>query len=212
MFSISTPICSSPRPATSNASPPGVSVTRIATFNSASFISRSRITRLWTLDPSRPASGLSLIPNVTEIVGGSIGCAGSGFSTASAAIVSDTVALLMPASETMSPATASSIWLCPRPRKARILLTRNCSIFWPTREIACTVAPVPMRPLSTRPVRIRPRNGSAPSVVASIRNGSSVWRAWRGRGTWRTTRSKRASRLRCGALRSCTAQPARPLA
>ena len=28
--------------------------------------------------PSRPASGLSLMPKVTEMVGGSIGCAGSG--------------------------------------------------------------------------------------------------------------------------------------
>jgi hypothetical protein len=57
MFSISTPICNSPRPATSKASPPGVSVTLIATFSSASFISRSRITRLCTFDPSRPPAG-----------------------------------------------------------------------------------------------------------------------------------------------------------
>jgi hypothetical protein len=73
MFSMSTPIWSSPRPATSKASPPGVSLTLIATLVSASRIRRSRMTRDWTLSPSRPASGLSLMPKVTEIVGGSIG-------------------------------------------------------------------------------------------------------------------------------------------
>ena len=53
--------------------PAGAGKTRMATLDSASFISRSRITRDCTLLPSRPASGLSLMPKVTEIVGGSIG-------------------------------------------------------------------------------------------------------------------------------------------
>ena len=46
------------------------------------------MTRLCTLSPSRPASGLSLIENVTEIVGGSMGCAGIGTSTAGSHSVS----------------------------------------------------------------------------------------------------------------------------
>ena len=118
MFSIRTPICSSPRPATSKASPPGVSVTLMATLLSASFIRRSRMTRLCTFLPSRPASGLSLMPKVTVIVGGSIGCAGRAVSTASAQIVSATVALDMPEIDTMSPARASSMSCWARPRKA----------------------------------------------------------------------------------------------
>ena len=97
------------------------------------------MTRLCTFLPSRPASGLSLIPKVTEMVGGSMGWASSGSSTASAQIVSATVAFCMPARLTISPASASSMSCCERPRKARILVTRNCSIFWPMREIACTV-------------------------------------------------------------------------
>ena len=136
IFSIKTPICNSPRPATSNASPPGVSVILMATLLSASFIKRSRITRDCTFLPSRPASGLSFMPNVTVIVGGSIGCASSGSSTANAQSVSETVALLIPAMVTMSPGVASSISCCAKPRNARILVTRNCSIFCPTRVSA----------------------------------------------------------------------------
>ena len=83
-------------------------MTLIATLVSASRISRSRMTRLWTLSPSRPASGESLMPKVTLIVGGSIGWAGIGAPTATSVMVSATVALLMPARLTMSPASATS--------------------------------------------------------------------------------------------------------
>ena len=176
IFSISTPICNSPRPETSKASPPGVSLTLMATLLSASLSKRSRMTRLCTFFPSRPASGLSLMPKVTEIVGGSMGCAGSGVSTAKAQSVSDTVAFDRPASVTISPATASSISLWDSPRNAWILVTRNCSIFCPIRLNACRVAPTFSRPLSTRPVKIRPTKGSVLKVVASMRKSSS-WRA-----------------------------------
>ena len=157
MFSIKTPICSSPRPATSKASPPGVSLTRIATLVSASRISRSRITRLCTLSPSRPASGESLMPKVTLIVGGSIGCAGSASETAKSARVSATVALAMPARLTMSPASAVSIGVRARPRKARIFETRKRSISAPSRASAFSVWPVRTTPVSIRPVSSRPR-------------------------------------------------------
>ena len=172
MFSIKTPICNSPRPATSNASPPGVSVTLMATFDSASFIRRSRITRLCTFLPSRPARGLSLMPKVTVIVGGSIGCAGIASVTWGAQIVSATVALVIPARVTISPASAASMGCWPKPRKAKILLTRKLSIWVPSRDSALTVSFGFSVPLSTRPVRMRPINGSEPSVVASIRNGA----------------------------------------
>ena len=183
MFSIKTPICSSPRPATSKASPPGVSLTLIATLVSASFISRSRITRLCTLSPSRPARGESLIPKVTEIVGGSIGCAGIASDTARSASVSATVALAMPARLTMSPAAASSTGARDSPRNASTLETRNRSISRPSRSTALIVCPVRTEPLSIRPVSSRPMNGSAASVVASIANGSPVRATCAGAGT-----------------------------
>ena len=81
MFSIRTPICNSPLPETSKASPPGVSTILIATLLSHSFNNRSLITLLCTFLPSLPAKGLSLMPKVTVMVGGSIGCAEIGSST-----------------------------------------------------------------------------------------------------------------------------------
>src|SRR3546814_8078771 len=51
---------------------------RIATLVSASRSSRSRIMRLVTLLPSRPAIGESLTAKRIDSVGGSIGCAAIG--------------------------------------------------------------------------------------------------------------------------------------
>src|SRR3546814_5491095 len=59
IVSMSTPSCNSPRPATSKLSLSAASVTLIATLDSASRIRRSRIMRLVTLLPSRPAIGES---------------------------------------------------------------------------------------------------------------------------------------------------------
>ena len=210
MFSIRTPICNSPRPATSKASPLGVSVTRIATLVSASSIKRLRITRLCTFLPSRPARGLSLIPKVTDMVGGSIGKEGRASLISGAQMVSATVALVMPASDTISPATASSIAVCDRPRNARIFVQRNCSILLPSRDRAFTESPALRRPVSTRPVRMRPMNGSAPSVVASMEKGSWAFSACLGDCTWRTINSNKAERSLRGPSSSSSAQPARP--
>ncbi len=212
MFSISTPICSSPRPETTKASPPGVSSTRMATFDSASRSSRSRITRDCTLLPSRPARGESLMPKVTLMVGGSIGWAGSGASTSGAQMVSATVALPMPARVTMSPATASSMGVWVRPRKASTLEMRNCSTRAPSRPSALTVSPARARPDSTRPVSSRPRNGSAERVVASMRNGSAARASCAGGGTWRRIRSNSAAMSRRGPSSVSSAQPLMPLA
>ena len=189
MFSIKTPICNSPLPATSNASPPGVSVTLIATFTSASRIRRSRITRLCTLLPSLPASGLSFMPKVTEMVGGSIGCAGKATSTERSQSVSATVALVMPARVTISPASAKSMGVCCKPRNAKTLDTRNCSIFSPVRDKALIVSPALSVPASTRPVKIRPIKGSADKVVANILKGSLRCANCAGCGTCFTTKA-----------------------
>ena len=103
----------------------------IAILLSHSFSNLSLITLLWSLDPSLPARGLSFIPNVTVIVGGSIGCEGIVLFTDKSDKVSETFALDMPAIETISPASASSIGCCFRPLKARILLTLKFSILFP---------------------------------------------------------------------------------
>ena len=63
------------------------SVTFTATFDSASRNRRSRIIRLVTLVPSRPAIGESFTAKRIDSVGGSIGCAGSGSVTVTSAIV-----------------------------------------------------------------------------------------------------------------------------
>ena len=84
------------------------SVTRMATLRSASLSSRSRMTRLCTLSPSWPANGPSLMRNIMASVGGSIGWARNGVSTAGSHSVSATVAWVMPAMATMSPASARS--------------------------------------------------------------------------------------------------------
>ena len=62
------------------------------------------MTRLVTLSPSVPASGLSLTMKDMVTVGGSIGCACSGSVTAGSQNVSATVPLDRPAMATMSPA------------------------------------------------------------------------------------------------------------
>ena len=52
----------------------------MAMLRSASLNRRSRMTRLWTLSPSWPANGPSLMRKVIDSVGGSTGCAGIGVS------------------------------------------------------------------------------------------------------------------------------------
>ena len=60
--------------------------------------------RLVTLVPSRPAIGESFTAKRIDSVGGSIGCACSGSVTLGSQIVFDTVAVVSPAIEMMSPA------------------------------------------------------------------------------------------------------------
>src|SRR5687767_11262270 len=97
IVSIRTPSWSSPRPATSNESLSALSVSRIDTLPSASRSSRSRIIRLVTFDPSRPAIGESLTLKVIARVGGSIFWAWSGSVTDGSTIELETVALVRPA-------------------------------------------------------------------------------------------------------------------
>ena len=116
-------------------------------------------------------------------VGGSIGRACSGAVTAGSAMVLETVALMSPAMATISPASALSTGTRSRPRKANTLVARPSSTTLPSTSIALIGMLVVSLPLSIRPVRMRPRNGSRSSKVASIRNGPA---STRGRGTWLT--------------------------
>ena len=141
------------------------------------------------------------------MVGGSIGRDGIESTTSGAQIVSATVAFVIPAKETMSPATASSIPVCCSPRNANILVQRNCSIRVPSRDNALTVSPAFKRPVSTRPVRIRPMKGSAPNVVASIENGSLTFSICFGLFTWLKIRENKASSPLRGPSSSTSAQP-----
>ena len=72
------------------------------------------------------------------------------------------------------------------------------------------VSPARNVPASTRPVRIRPMNGSADSVVANIWNFSSRRESCAGAGTCSTIRSNKASRFLRGPSSSLSHQPARP--
>ena len=82
---------------------------------------RSRIDAALTLSPSWPANGPSLMRKVIDSVGGSIGWAWIGFVDRGSHSVSATVACVMPAMATMSPASAPSTGVRSRPRKASTL-------------------------------------------------------------------------------------------
>ena len=169
------------------------------------------MTRLCTFLPSLPASGLSLMPKVTLMVGGSIGCEGRASITSGWHSVSATVALAMPAIVTMSPASATSIGVWVRPRNAMIFadaeLLRSRS---PSRESAFSVSPALAVPASTRPVSRRPRKASAPSVVASIWNGSSARVICLGGWTCFRIRSNSASMFLRSPSSVASAQPPMP--
>ena len=98
----------SPRPATLNESvAPSRSVTRKDTSLSVSRWSRSRIWRLVTNLPSRPANGPSLTEKVISIVGAEIFTNSIGSTQVGAQIVSPMVMSPMPDMAMMLPASAS---------------------------------------------------------------------------------------------------------
>ena len=115
------------------------------------------MTRLVTLSPSVPASGLSLTEKVIDSVGGSIGWACSGSTSSMLHRVSATLNFSRPAMATMSPATASSIGVRSMPRNARMRETRPCSMRSPPWPSTLTGALVWIEPENTRPVMMRPR-------------------------------------------------------
>ncbi len=149
-----------------------VSVIRSATLPSASRSRRSRMTRLCTLSPSWPASGPSLMRKVMVSVGGSIGCAGSASRHLGIAERvgdgrlgqpgdgDDVARLRRPRSGGAQGRGSRAPW---RRGHGRSSCHRGDNAF--TAMSGFTDAE------RMRPVRMRPRNGSASIVVASMRNG-----------------------------------------
>ena len=109
IVSMSTASWSSPRPTTRNVSMASVSSTRMLTFRSISWKSRSRTWRDVTLLPDRPAHGLVLAPNSMVMVGSSTRMGFSAVGASLSATVSPMLISSMPAIATMSPESARSI-------------------------------------------------------------------------------------------------------
>ena len=131
--------------------------------------------RLVTLVPSRPAIGESFTAKRIESVGGSIGCACSGVVTVGSAIVFETVAMVRPAIETMSPADASSTGTRSSPRNAITFDARPLSTTVPSASSAWIGMLTRSRPLLIRPVRMRPTKLSRSSNVTRKVNSSSAF-------------------------------------
>jgi hypothetical protein len=115
MVSIRIASCSSPRPSTLNASAESVGSTRMETFVSSSFSSRSLMLRDVTHLPSRPAKGEVLTEKIMEIVGSSMRSAGSGAGFSAEVTVSPMPMPSTPASATISPQRALSASTRRRP-------------------------------------------------------------------------------------------------
>ncbi len=156
IISIRIDSCSSPRPTTFICSGNAVSSTRMETFPSSSFASRSRMLREVTYWPSRPALGDVFTPKIIDTVGSSIAVGGIASRSSGSAIVSPMVMSSIPARHTMSPADAC--WMSTRfnPSKANSLVTR---VSWarPSSLQTATGSPIRTWPLKTRPMAIRPR-------------------------------------------------------
>ena len=107
-------------------------------------------------------------------------------------------------------ASASSIGCWPRPRKARIFETRNCSIFWPTPRQRLH------RRADLQPSRFDPARQDAAEVGVGAERGRqhpeilAVALLLRGRGTWCDDQVESAERSLRGPSSSASAQPARP--
>ena len=108
-------------------------------------------------------------------------------------MVSATVAVVRPAIEMMSPATASSTGTRSSPRNAMIFDARPVSTILPSGLSAWIGMLVLTEPEKTRPVRMRPRKLSRSSRVTRNLNGPSG--SADGAGTWLTIVSNKGDRL-----------------
>ena len=182
-------------------------------------ISRSSRALIWrdvTYLPSRPDSGDVLTPNVMRRVGASTSRRGSGRGSAGSVSVSPIVTSGRPATDTMSPAEASSISTRSMPCAVWRLVTvplrvmtrpgsttpavsagssRTTAIRWPTR----------IDPFRIRPTAIRPTYSLADRFV------TRSWSGWPGSnvgaGVTRTSRSRSGRRSVPGTARSIVAVP-----
>ena len=119
--------------------------------------------------------------------------------------MSATVGAVNPATAIISPATACSTGTRSTPRNASSLVKRPCSITAPLGLNALTGMFIFARPLLIRPVKIRPRYGSASRIVANNVNLSSGLQV--GGATWRTIKSNKGCRSCLGASSVGAAHP-----
>ena len=148
--------CSSPRPLTRNVSVLSVSSTRMDTLVLTSVNSRSRRLRDVTYLPSRPANGLSLTMNSMATVGSSIFTNGISSTHDGSHAVWPTFRPSTPATQTISPGSASSASTRRRPSKRYrrvIFASMRWSLSPPQSTMGCSRCATPrsMRPIPMRP-------------------------------------------------------------
>ena len=147
--------CSSPRPDRIHSPATSVSSTRRATFCSSSRIRRSRIWRLVTYLPSRPAKGLVLTEKVMRTVGCSTSIGGRGRGSSMSVMVSPMPTASMPETAMMLPAWTTSRASRLRLRKVKTSLTRALTVL-PAAFTWATAMPGRSEPLLRRPMAILP--------------------------------------------------------
>ena len=143
-----------------------------------------------------------------DMVGGSIGVLGKGFSTERSQIVSETVALVSPAIITISPATTSSTGIFLVPSNLKSLVSLPMSTFLPAKLIAFTFSFIRALPCPTRPTKHLPKKLSAYKRVTNIAKG--LFASTFGAGTCSNIKSNKACKFSFGCSNSFTAQPSRP--
>src|SRR3954454_12969335 len=196
--------CNSPRPCTSQASGRAVGRTRKETLPTSSASRRCLTWLAVSRVPSVPASGLVLIPIVTDKLGSSTVVTGSGRGLSGSAMVSPIVTSGSPASATISPGPASSAGTRSRASVMYSFVTRACSVV-PSQRHHAIGAPLRNVPWRTRNSASRPTYGLASRFVTSACSGCSV--SYSGAGIVSSSVVNKGPR---SGASSSAASPARP--
>ncbi len=179
---------SSPRPWTSHASGRPMSSTRSDTLPISSESRRDltmRAVSLWPL--TRPTSGEVLVPMTTEMAGSSTVIVGRATGFSMSARVSPIMISGIPATATMSPATATSPGsrLTPTVFSSSVILT----FLTPSACIHATFCPLRSSPLWMRTSARRPRKSEASRLVTWACSGAAESPLGAGTCSMRTSNS-----------------------
>src|SRR3954447_5843313 len=201
--------CSSPRPCTSQASGRAVGRTRKETLPTSSASRRCLTWLAVSRVPSVPASGLVLIPIVTDKLGSSTVVTGSGRGSSGSAMVSPIVTSGSPASATISPGPASSAGTRSSASVMYSSVTRACSIV-PSERHHAIGAPLRNVPWRIRNSASRPTYGLASRFVTSACSGCSV--SYSGAGIVSSSVVNKGPRSGASSSAASPARPARAFA